>query len=226
MKFAVIVFPGSNCDLDMYAAVKDILGVDAEYVQHYEKSLQGFDAVLLPGVFSYGDYLRTGAIARFSNIMDEVIRFAQEGKPVFGTCNGFQILTEAGLLPGALRRNDSLKFISKQQKLRVANTHTLFTTAYEQGEIITLPIAHGEGNYYCDKETLQQLRDNDQIVFTYTNDNPNGSIENIAGIINKQGNVLGMMPHPERAVEELLGSEDGLKLFQSMYKNYQKELCK
>ncbi|WP_373471594.1 phosphoribosylformylglycinamidine synthase subunit PurQ [Carnobacterium alterfunditum] len=226
MKFAVIVFPGSNCDLDMYAAVKDILGVDAEYVQHYEKSLQGFDAVLLPGGFSYGDYLRTGAIARFSNIMDEVIRFAQEGKPVFGTCNGFQILTEAGLLPGALRRNDSLKFISKQQKLRVANTHTLFTTAYEQGEIITLPIAHGEGNYYCDKETLQQLRDNDQIVFTYTNDNPNGSIENIAGIINKQGNVLGMMPHPERAVEELLGSEDGLKLFQSMYKNYQKELCK
>ena len=226
MKFAVIVFPGSNCDLDMYAAVKDILGVDAEYVQHYEKSLQGFDAVLLPGGFSYGDYLRTGAIARFSNIMDEVIRFAQEGKPVFGTCNGFQILTEAGLLPGALRRNDSLKFISKQQKLKVANTHTSFTTAYEQGEIITLPIAHGEGNYYCNKETLQQLRDNDQIVFTYTNDNPNGSIENIAGIINKQGNVLGMMPHPERAVEELLGSEDGLKLFQSMYKNYQKELCK
>ncbi|MBT2732443.1 phosphoribosylformylglycinamidine synthase subunit PurQ [Carnobacterium sp. ISL-102] len=226
MKFAVIVFPGSNCDLDMYAAVKDILGVDAEYVQHYEKSLQGFDAVLLPGGFSYGDYLRTGVIARFSNIMDEVIRFAQEGKPVFGTCNGFQILTEAGLLPGALRRNDSLKFISKQQKLKVANTHTLFTTAYEQGEIISLPIAHGEGNYYCDKETLQQLRDNDQIVFTYTNDNPNGSIENIAGIINKQGNVLGMMPHPERAVEELLGSEDGLKLFQSMYKNYQKELCK
>lgn len=226
MKFAVIVFPGSNCDLDMYAAVKDILGVDAEYVQHYEKSLQGFDAVLLPGGFSYGDYLRTGAIARFSNIMDEVIRFAQEGKPVFGTCNGFQILTEAGLLPGALRRNDSLKFISKQQSLKVENTQTLFTTAYEQGEIITLPIAHGEGNYYCDKETLQQLRDNDQIVFTYMNDNPNGSIENIAGIINKQGNVLGMMPHPERAVEELLGSEDGLKLFQSMYKNYQKELCK
>jgi phosphoribosylformylglycinamidine synthase len=226
MKFAVIVFPGSNCDLDMYAAVKDILGVDAEYVQYYEKSLQGFDAVLLPGGFSYGDYLRTGAIARFSNIMDEVIRFAQEGKPVFGTCNGFQILTEAGLLPGALRRNDSLKFISKQQSLKVENTQTLFTTDYEQGEVLTFPIAHGEGNYYCDKETLQQLRDNDQIVFTYTNDNPNGSIENIAGIINKQGNVLGMMPHPERAVEELLGSEDGLKLFQSMYKNYQKELCK
>lgn len=225
MKFAVIVFPGSNCDLDMYAAVKDILGVDAEYVQHYEKSLQGFDAVLLPGGFSYGDYLRTGAIARFSNIMDEVIRFAQEGKPVFGTCNGFQILTEAGLLPGALRRNDSLKFISKQQKLKVANSHTLFTTAYEPGESITLPIAHGEGNYYCDKETLQQLKDNDQIVFTYTNDNPNGSVANIAGIINKQGNVLGMMPHPERAVEALLGSDDGLKLFQSMYKNYQKELC-
>lgn len=226
MKFAVIVFPGSNCDLDMYAAVKDILGVDAEYVQHYEKSLQGFDAVLLPGGFSYGDYLRTGAIARFSNIMDEVIRFAQEGKPVFGTCNGFQILTEAGLLPGALRRNDSLKFISKQQSLKVENTQTLFTTDYEQGEVLTFPIAHGEGNYYCDKETLQQLKDNNQIVFSYANDNPNGSVENIAGIVNKQGNVLGMMPHPERAVEALLGSDDGLKLFQSMYKNYQKELCK
>lgn len=225
MKFAVIVFPGSNCDLDMYAAVKDILGVDAEYVQHYEKSLQGFDAVLLPGGFSYGDYLRTGAIARFSNIMDEVIRFAQEGKPVFGTCNGFQILTEAGLLPGALRRNDSLKFISKQQSLKVENTQTLFTTDYEEGEVLTFPIAHGEGNYYCDKETLQQLRDNNQIVFSYADDNPNGSVENIAGIVNKQGNVLGMMPHPERAVEALLGSDDGLKLFQSMYKNYQKELC-
>ncbi|WP_035050969.1 phosphoribosylformylglycinamidine synthase subunit PurQ [Carnobacterium pleistocenium] len=226
MKFAVIVFPGSNCDLDMYAAVKDILGVDAEYVQHYEKSLQGFDAVLLPGGFSYGDYLRTGAIARFSNIMDEVIRFAQEGKPVFGTCNGFQILTEAGLLPGALRRNDSLKFISKQQSLKVENTQTLFTTDYEEGEVLTFPIAHGEGNYYCDKETLQQLKENNQIVFSYAGDNPNGSVENIAGIVNKQGNVLGMMPHPERAVEALLGSDDGLKLFQSMYKNYQKELCK
>jgi phosphoribosylformylglycinamidine synthase subunit PurQ / glutaminase len=226
MKFAVIVFPGSNCDLDMYAAVKDILGVDAEYVQHYETSLEGFDAVLLPGGFSYGDYLRTGAIARFSNIMDEVIRFAEAGKPVFGTCNGFQILTEAGLLPGALRRNDSLKFISKQQDLRVENTNTQFTSAYEEGEIITIPIAHGEGNYYCDAETLQELKDNNQIVFTYANGNPNGSIENIAGIINKQGNVLGMMPHPERAVEELLGSADGLRLFQSMYENYKKELCK
>lgn len=225
MKFAIIVFPGSNCDLDMYTAVKDRLGVEAEYVQHYESSLEGFDAVLLPGGFSYGDYLRTGSIARFSAIMAEVIRFAEEGKPVFGACNGFQILTEAGLLPGALRRNDSLKFISKQQNLRVENTHTAFTSSYEQGETITVPIAHGEGNYYCDKETLQQLKDNHQIVFTYANDNPNGSIENIAGIINQRGNVLGMMPHPERAVEALLGSDDGLKLFQSMYKNYQKELC-
>lgn len=225
MKFAIIVFPGSNCDLDMYTAVKDSLGADAEYVQHYESSLEGFDAVLLPGGFSYGDYLRTGSIARFSAIMAEVIRFAEEGKPVFGACNGFQILTEAGLLPGALRRNDSLKFISKQQHLRVENTHTSFTSSYEKGETITVPIAHGEGNYYCDKETLQQLKDNHQIVFTYANDNPNGSIENIAGIINQRGNVLGMMPHPERAVEALLGSDDGLKLFQSMYKNYQKELC-
>ncbi len=225
MKFAVIVFPGSNCDLDMYAAVKDILKEDAQYVQHYEKSLEGFDAVLLPGGFSYGDYLRTGAIARFSNIMDEVIRFAEAGKPVFGTCNGFQILTEAGLLPGALRRNDSLKFISKQQNLTVENNQTSFTSAYEKGEIITTPIAHGEGNYYCDEETLQELKENNQIVFTYANGNPNGSLENIAGIINKQGNVLGMMPHPERAVEELLGSDDGLKLFQSMYETYKKELC-
>ncbi|WP_414839087.1 phosphoribosylformylglycinamidine synthase subunit PurQ [Carnobacterium sp. TMP28] len=226
MKFAVIVFPGSNCDLDMYAAVKDILKEDAQYVQHYEKSLEGFDAVLLPGGFSYGDYLRTGAIARFSTIMDEVIRFAKAGKPVFGTCNGFQILTEAGLLPGALRRNDSLKFISKQQNLTVENNETSFTSAYEKGEIITTPIAHGEGNYYCDEETLQELKKNNQIVFTYANGNPNGSLENIAGIINKQGNVLGMMPHPERAVEELLGSDDGLKLFQSMYETYKKELCK
>ena len=188
-------------------------------------SLEGFDAVLLPGGFSYGDYLRTGAIARFSNIMDEVIRFAKAGKPVFGTCNGFQILTEAGLLPGALRRNDSLKFISKQQNLTVKNNQTSFTSVYEKGEVITIPIAHGEGNYYCDEETLRELKKNNQIVFTYANGNPNGSLENIAGIINKQGNVLGMMPHPERAVEALLGSDDGLKLFQSMYETYKKELC-
>lgn len=226
MKFAVIVFPGSNCDLDMYAAIKDILGEDAEYVQHYETSLEGFDAVLLPGGFTYGDYLRTGAIARFANIMSEVVRFAEEGMPVFGTCNGFQILAEAGLLPGALRRNDTLKFVCKPQDLKVVNADTQFTSLYKEGEIISVPIAHGEGNYFCDAETLADLKANNQIVFTYANGNPNGSIEDIAGIINKKGNVLGMMPHPERAVEALLGSADGLRLFQSMVENYKKELNK
>ncbi|MCQ9209922.1 phosphoribosylformylglycinamidine synthase subunit PurQ [Granulicatella seriolae] len=220
MKFAVIVFPGSNCDMDLLTAVRDVLGHDAEYVDHRATSLEGFDAVLLPGGFSYGDYLRCGIIARFSNVMSEVVRFAQEGKLVFGTCNGFQILTEAGLLPGALRRNQSLKFISKPQKLIVSNANTAFTSAYQDQEEISLPIAHGEGNYYCDSETLAQLQANHQIVFTYKG-NPNGSVSDIAGIINKEGNVCGMMPHPERAVEELLGSRDGLKLFQSMVAAYE-----
>jgi phosphoribosylformylglycinamidine synthase len=220
MKFAVIVFPGSNCDMDMYWAIKEIAGVDAEYVRHDATSLEGFDGVLLPGGFSYGDYLRCGAIARFSNIMPEVIRLANEGKPVFGTCNGFQVLTEAGLLPGSLIRNNSLKFISKWQPLEVVNNKTGFTTDYEENEIINIPIAHGEGHYVCDEETLAELKANNQIVFTYAGENPNGSIENIAGITNKRGNVLGMMPHPERAVEKLLGSDDGLKFFTSMIKNF------
>lgn len=222
MKFAVIVFPGSNCDMDMLWAVKEILGAEAEYVRHDATSLEGFDGVLLPGGFSYGDYLRCGAIARFSNIMSEVIRFAEEGKPVFGTCNGFQVLTEAGLLPGALRRNESLHFICKTSALKVVNNQTNFTTEYAKDEVIQIPVAHGEGNYYCDEETLQKLKDNNQIVFTYEGENPNGSIENIAGIINEQGNVLGMMPHPERAVESLLGSEDGIRFFQSILKNFGK----
>lgn len=222
MKFAVIVFPGSNCDMDMLWAVKEILGAEAEYVRHDATSLEGFDGVLLPGGFSYGDYLRCGAIARFSNIMSEVIRFAEEGKPVFGTCNGFQVLTEAGLLPGALRRNESLHFICKTSALKVVNNQTNFTTEYGKDEVIQIPVAHGEGNYYCDEETLQKLKDNNQIVFTYEGENPNGSLENIAGIINEQGNVLGMMPHPERAVESLLGSEDGIRFFQSILKNFGK----
>ena len=210
MKFAVIVFPGSNCDVDLLRAVQDVLGEEAEYVRHDETSLAGYDGVLLPGGFSYGDYLRCGAIARFATIMPEVVRFAQEGKPVFGTCNGFQILTEAGLLPGMLKRNDSLKFVCRQQPLRVVNNKTMFTNRYQEGESITLPIAHGEGSYYCDEETLRSLREHHQIVFEYAGDNPNGSVANIAGVINRQGNVLGMMPHPERAVEALLGGEDGL----------------
>lgn len=219
MKFAVIVFPGSNCDIDMYHAIKDELGEDVEYVWHDATSLEGFDAILLPGGFSYGDYLRTGAIARFSNVMKEVVKAAEAGKPVLGVCNGFQILLEAGLLPGAMRRNESLKFICKPVELRVENNETMYTNAYQQGETIQIPVAHGEGNYYCDDETLNRLKENKQIVFTYTN-NPNGSLEDIAGIMNEQGNVLGMMPHPERAVDELLGGADGVKLFQSIVKQW------
>lgn len=221
MKFAVIVFPGSNCDLDLLWAIKDVMGAEAEYVRHDATSLEGFDGVLLPGGFSYGDYLRCGAIARFSNIMSEVIRFADEGKPVFGTCNGFQVLTEAGLLPGVLKRNESLHFICKTIPLEVVNNQTKFTSEYEANQVLQLPIAHGEGNYYCDEATLKELEENNQIVFKYQ-ENVNGSLENIAGITNKAGNVLGMMPHPERAMEELLGSTDGKKFFASILKNFGK----
>ncbi|MBR3062943.1 MAG: phosphoribosylformylglycinamidine synthase subunit PurQ [Exiguobacterium sp.] len=217
MKFAVIVFPGSNCDLDMYHAVKDVLGEDAEYVFHTETSLEGFDGVLLPGGFSYGDYLRCGSIAQFSPIMAEVKRFAEEGRPVLGVCNGFQVLVEAGLLPGVLMRNRDLKFMCKTVDLVVENNETMFTSEYAAQETIRVPIAHGEGNYYCDDATLAALKANGQIAFTYK-ENPNGSVENIAGITNETGNVLGMMPHPERAVEALLGGEDGKRLFTSIVK--------
>ncbi|MGG1572610.1 phosphoribosylformylglycinamidine synthase subunit PurQ [Fictibacillus sp. NRS-1165] len=219
MRFAVIVFPGSNCDVDMLHAVKDELGAEAEYVWHDESNLDRFDGILLPGGFSYGDYLRTGAIAQFSNVMDEVKKAAEAGKPVLGVCNGFQILLETGLLPGAMRRNESLKFICKPETLQVVNAETMFSSAYEQGEEITIPIAHGEGNYYCDEDTLKQLEEEKRIIFRYKN-NPNGSISDIAGILNEKGNVLGMMPHPERAVSDLLGSADGLKLFQSIVKSW------
>lgn len=221
MKFAVIVFPGSNCDADLLWAIRDVMGAEADYVRYDESSLEGYDGVLIPGGFSYGDYLRCGAIARFSTIMDEVIRFAEEGKPVFGTCNGFQVLTEAGLLPGVLRRNDSLRFICKSASLKV-NNQTSFTSEYDKNEVIQLPVAHGEGNFFCDEETLQELIDNNQIVFTYEGENINGSVANIAGITNKAGNVLGMMPHPERAMEALLGSEDGKRFFASLLKNFGK----
>ncbi|OAS85651.1 MULTISPECIES: phosphoribosylformylglycinamidine synthase subunit PurQ [Metabacillus] len=219
MKFAVIVFPGSNCDVDMYHAIKDELGEEVEYVWHDETDLSGFDGILLPGGFSYGDYLRSGAIAGFSNVMKEVVKAAEAGKPVLGVCNGFQILLEVGLLPGAMKRNENLKFMCRPVNLKVANNETAFTSTYKQDEIISVPIAHGEGNYYCDEETLQTLKANNQIVFTYET-NPNGSLVDIAGITNERGNVLGMMPHPERAVDELLGSADGLKLFQSIVKNW------
>ncbi|ALS79411.1 MULTISPECIES: phosphoribosylformylglycinamidine synthase subunit PurQ [Planococcus] len=219
MKFAVIVFPGSNCDLDMYHAVKDELGEEAEYVWHDSKDLSSYDGILLPGGFSYGDYLRCGAIAQFSGVMDEVRKAAEAGKPVLGICNGFQILTEAGLLPGVLLRNKNLKFMCRTVGLKVENNNTLFTNEYEQGEEIQIPIAHGEGNYYCDDATYNHLKENNQIVFTYADDF-NGSRNNIAGIINERGNVLGMMPHPERAVSELIGGKDGLALFRSIVKQW------
>ncbi|MEW9110987.1 MAG: phosphoribosylformylglycinamidine synthase subunit PurQ [Cytobacillus gottheilii] len=220
MKFAVIVFPGSNCDIDMFHAIKDELGAEAEYVWHDTENLDEFDGILLPGGFSYGDYLRSGAIARFSNVMKEVMKAAEAGKPILGVCNGFQVLLEAGLLPGAMRRNETLKFICRPVKLKVENRETMFTSSYQEQEEIMIPIAHGEGNYYCDEQTLAQLKGNKQIVFTYSGTNPNGSLEDIAGIVNEKGNVLGMMPHPERAVDELLGGADGLKLFQSIVKNW------
>lgn len=215
MKFAVPVFPGSNCDHDVVNALRDILHVTADLIPATATSLAGYDAVVLPGGFSYGDYLRSGAIARFAPIMPAVIAFANAGKPVIGICNGFQVLTEAGLLPGALQANRSAKFICQDSPLRIANHETIFTTAYGSTDQISLPIAHGEGNYYCDEATLAQLRANHQIIFEYV-ENPNGSTANIAGITNEAGNVLGMMPHPERAVEMILGSTDGLGIFQSV----------
>ncbi|MEQ6388126.1 phosphoribosylformylglycinamidine synthase subunit PurQ [Bacillaceae bacterium S4-13-58] len=218
MRFAVVVFPGSNCDRDMYHAVKDALQEEVDMVWHLETNLENYDGILLPGGFSYGDYLRTGAMAKTSPIMKAVKEAAQKGKPILGVCNGFQILLESGLLPGAMLRNKNLKFMCRTVDLKVKNKNTIFTTGYCQ-ETIRLPIAHGEGNYYCDEKTYETLVQNDQIVFTY-GENPNGSVHDIAGIINHEGNVLGMMPHPERAVESLLGNEDGLKLFQSIVKNW------
>lgn len=219
MKFACIVFPGSNCDVDMYHAISDELGEEVEYVWHTETNLDRFDGILLPGGFSYGDYLRCGAIAGFSNVMEAVRKAASDGKPVLGVCNGFQVLVEAGLLPGALVRNQNLKFICRPIKIVVENNETMFTTGYQPKQELTIPIAHGEGNYYCDDETLKLLKDNKRIVFTYKTE-LNGSISDIAGITNEQGNVLGMMPHPERAVDQLLGSNDGLLLFKSILRNW------
>jgi phosphoribosylformylglycinamidine synthase len=221
MRFAIPVFPGSNCDIDCIRAVKDVLGRPVEAVWHQESDLSGFDAIILPGGFSYGDYLRTGAIARFSPVMEGVKKVAREGKLVIGICNGFQILLEAGLLPGAMLRNNHLKFRCDIHPLRVENNRTPFTLDYVEGEEIRIPIAHGEGNYYCDEATLAELERNRQIVFRYAGENPNGSVANIAGIINREGNVLGMMPHPERAVFEWMGSADGRRLFTSMLKYWE-----
>ncbi|RWZ57975.1 phosphoribosylformylglycinamidine synthase subunit PurQ [Halobacillus fulvus] len=215
MKFAVVVFPGSNCDRDMYFAAKDALGEEADLVWYLDADLSSYDAILLPGGFSYGDYLRSGAIAATSPVIDQIREAAEAGKPVLGVCNGFQVLLEMGLLPGAMLPNEKLKFMCHFETLVVQNNQTMFTSQYEEYEEIQIPIAHGEGNYYCDEQTYEQLVERQQIAFTYKN-NPNGSVGDIAGITNEAGNVLGMMPHPERAVEALLGNDDGLRLFQSI----------
>jgi phosphoribosylformylglycinamidine synthase subunit PurQ / glutaminase len=224
MKFGVIIFPGSNCDHDSFYALNAVAGKPATFLWHDSSDLQGCDAVIVPGGFAYGDYLRTGAIAKFAPVMDSLRTFAEKGGLVIGICNGFQILCEAGLLPGALMRNAGLKYICKQVNLRVETTNTPYTHSLKQGEVLEIPIGHMEGNYYCDEATLAGLKKNDQIVFRYctpdgeiTRDaNPNGSLDNIAGICNEGRNVMGMMPHPDRSSESMLGSSDGLKIFQAM----------
>jgi phosphoribosylformylglycinamidine synthase len=218
MRCAVIVFPGSNCDFDLYKAANYIEGIQAEYVWYTSESLDGFDAVLVPGGFSYGDALRAGALAARAPILKALQRAADAGTRVLGICNGFQILTECGLLPGALHRNSGLRFICKTVNLEVSNTATPFTSGYagRTSTHVRFAIAHGEGNYTCDSDTLHKLEDNGQIVFRYSGDNPNGSVANIAGITNEAGNVLGMMPHPERAMADWMGSTDGRILFESM----------
>ncbi|MEW5917265.1 MAG: phosphoribosylformylglycinamidine synthase subunit PurQ [Gemmatimonadota bacterium] len=216
MKFGIVTFPGSNCDDDAVHAVVDALGAEAVRLWHKDHDLKGAEVIVLPGGFSYGDHLRPGAIARFSPIMREVVEHARRGFPVLGVCNGFQILCEAGVLPGTLLRNDTLRFICRKVTLRVENADTLFTGQYEVGQLLRIPIAHGDGRYTIDPDGLERLRDRGQVVFRFHGENPNGAMDDIAGIVNEAGNVLGMMPHPERAVDPLLGSTDGLPLFQSL----------
>lgn len=224
MKAGIVRFPGSNCDEDAFHAIADILGQEAVYLWHKDHDLQGVDLVILPGGFSYGDYLRAGAIARFSPIMQEVVRHAKRGGLVLGICNGFQIACEAGLLPGALLRNNTLRFVSAPVALRVESIATTFTSQYHVGQVINIPVAHGDGRYTADGDTLARLEGEGHVVFRYVtaggetaeSANPNGSLRNIAGIVSAHGNVLGMMPHPERAMEPALGSTDGLPLFQSI----------
>jgi phosphoribosylformylglycinamidine synthase subunit PurQ / glutaminase len=224
MKFGVVVFPGSNCDHDAFYAIGNVLKKPVEFIWHQSENLAKCDAIILPGGFAFGDYLRTGAIARFSPVMKPVEKFAKSGGMVLGICNGFQILLEAGLLPGAMMRNKGLRYICRHVHIRVERTDTPFTNAAKQGQILRIPIAHNDGNYTCDESTLTGLEKNHQIVFRYTNPegtndnvgNPNGSMANIAGICNRERNVVGLMPHPERAVEEAVGSADGLVIFRSM----------
>lgn len=222
--FGVVVFPGSNCDHDAYHAMKHIMNADVKFLWHKETDLSGIDFLIVPGGFSYGDYLRSGAIARFSPIMQEVVKFAEKGGPVMGICNGFQILLEAGLIPGAMMHNEKLKFVCKNVFIRTESTDSIFTSGLKEGQVLDIPVSHGEGNYFIDDDGLKSLQDNDQVLFRYCDANGklteganfNGSIDHIAGICNKGRNVLGMMPHPERAMEKLLGSVDGKPIFESI----------
>jgi len=224
MKAGVVTFPGSNCDQDVFNVLDNIFDFESDMIWHKEKSLNGYDLIVLPGGFSYGDYLRSGAIARFANIMDSVIDYANQGGLVLGICNGFQILLEAGLIPGAMMHNAKLKFVCKNVYIRTESTDSVFTSGLEKGQILDIPVSHGEGNYFIEDDGLKSLQDNDQILFRYCNENGelteeanfNGSVDHIAGIVNKERNVLGMMPHPERAMEKLLGSEDGRPIFESI----------
>lgn len=224
MKFGVVVFPGTNCEMDCYYVIDHVLGHPVSYIWHREKSLEGYDCVILPGGFSFGNYLRAGAIARLSPVMEALAAYAAQGGLVLGICNGFQVLLEADLLPGVMRRNENLEFRCESTYLRVENAATPFTNQYQPGEVIRMPVAHGEGNYYVDPGALEQLKKEDRIVFRYCTQggkvvseaNPNGSLENIAGICNKEGNVLGLMPYPERSSEAILGSADGKRLFLSI----------
>lgn len=229
IKSGVIIFPGSNCDHDAYHALKHELGVETKFLWHKDTDLSDIDLLIVPGGFSYGDYLRSGAIARFSPIMESVKEFVKQGRPVMGICNGFQILLEASLLPGAMLHNEKLRFVCKHINIRVENSSSIFTGSLNKGDVLNIPVSHGEGNYFIDDDGLKSLQDNDQILFRYCNEdgelsqssNFNGSTDSIAGIINNQGNVLGMMPHPERAVDPLLGSTDGKLLFESFLNSLQ-----
>lgn len=221
----VIVFPGSNCDHDAYHAMKHIMNAETKFLWHKDTDLSGIDLLIVPGGFSYGDYLRSGAIARFSPVMNSVVKYANAGNPVLGICNGFQILLEAGLLPGAMLHNEKLRFICKNVHIRVESTRSVFTSGLEKGSVLEIPVSHGEGNYFIEPDGLKELEDQDQIVFRYCNkdgeltreSNINGSVSAIAGITNKNGNVLGMMPHPERAMEQILGMDDGKIFFDSVF---------
>lgn len=228
-KIGVLVFPGSNCDHDAYHAMKHVMNVETSFIWHKERNLSGIDLLIVPGGFSYGDYLRSGAIARFSPVMNAVQEYVKKGNPVLGICNGFQILLEANLLPGAMLHNEKLRFVCKNIFIRTENNRSLFTSGLDLGSVLNVPVSHGEGNYFIDPEGLHELQENDQIAFRYCDENGNitqesnfnGSVDSIAGIINREGNVLGMMPHPERAMEKTLGSTDGIPFFESVLNHLQ-----